>query len=425
MSKERAAEQELNRLAYHLLREQSAILLRWRHRIEAQDGVSTLAKLSMAEFSDHIPDILDRFSRGLRGESGSGTKRLAKRHGAHRWQHGTDLAEIVNEWRLLHETLADEVRQCAAALDLGKASLHEAYRRLAEQIHQGIEYSIKEFESRQRLTADARVRELEAVSERRDTQERERGQQLREASHDLRGSLQILRMSSEVLKHRKLDSHVAEIVTRIDIAADNLHRLLNDLLDFARLEAGRERRQVTDFDAAALLRDLAEGMRPLAEAKQLELRINGPSVLAVRGDAPKIRRIAQNLTLNALKYTKAGYVEVGWKSESEERWLFYVADSGPGLVDSAATPLARSLEEAADHASSPRLGDLDEGADRSALPAPRRPEVVEVDSYSEGIGLLIVRQLCKMLDAVLEVEAEAGRGALFRVLLPNDYAEDQ
>lgn len=424
MSKERTVEQELDRLAYHLLREQNAILARWRRRIEAQDGTSTLAKLSMAEFTDHIPEILDRFSHGLRGESGSDSRQLAERHGAHRWQHGTDLAEIVNEWRLLHETLADEVRQCAAGLDLGRTSLHVAYWRLAEQIHQGIEYSIKEFESRQRLTADARVRELEAVSERRETQERERGQQLREASHDLRGSLQIVRMSSEALKRHKLDPRAAEIVARIDTATENLHRLLNDLLDFARLEAGREQRQVTDFDAAALLRDLAEGLRPLAQARQLELRITGPSGLTVRGDASKVRRIAQNLTLNALKYTHAGHVEVGWKRESNDRWLFYVADTGPGLADSAAKPLARSLKDASDNTSSPHLGDLDD-TDGSAGPAQRRAEVAEVDSFSEGIGLLIVHQLCKMLDAILEVESEAGRGTLFRVVLPSDYPQDR
>ena len=85
-----------------------------------------------------------------------------------------------------------------------------------------------------------------------------------------------------------------------------MRHLLDDVTVLARLQAGQEERRVAPFDAAELLRRLCDDVRPLADAKKLSLALDGPATLTVEGDAVKVRRIAQNLLLNALKYTRAG-----------------------------------------------------------------------------------------------------------------------
>lgn len=417
--------EQMSALAYRLLRDQATILAQWRSRVEEQNFSSVLAQLSLAEFSNHIPDVLDRLSAVLRGDESASLKNFAAQHGAHRWQHGTSLSVVTQEWRFLHQVLMDHL---AAAADeeppIPPAALHQAYRLLSDEIHQAIAASLVEFDSYRRTEAEARMRDLEAVLEQREEQAKLLGKELHGVSHDLRGSFQLLKTACQLLKTRWLDSEAQQIVATIGVATDNLNQLLRDLLDLARLEAGREERHLRDFDAAALLQDLTASMRPAAEAEGLSLLADGPDSLPVCGDAVKIKRIAQNLILNALKYTPAGSVQVGWKPESEKRWLFEVRDSGPGLKSSTAEGLAHGLEEAeqdenlVDHEP---LRDLpDQGERRRAGNATGS---APIEGHGEGIGLSVVHQLCELLDAVLEVESEPGRGAMFRVLLPTSYPD--
>ena len=100
----------------------------------------------------------------------------------------------------------------------------------------------------------------------------------------------------------------------LKLGVQSLNKLLADLMDQARLEAGHERRQITHFDVASLLKEFCDSMRPLAAERNLFLLANGPTTLMVDGDAGKIQRIVQNLVLNALKVTEQGGVKVTWEA---------------------------------------------------------------------------------------------------------------
>src|SRR6202040_2681907 len=81
----------------------------------------------------------------------------------------------------------------------------------------------------------------------------------------------------------------------------SLHHLLDDVTSLARLQAGRETRQIEPLDISAIMQALCEGIRPMATERGLFLKCEGPPGLSADGDAVKIRRISQNLLLNAVK----------------------------------------------------------------------------------------------------------------------------
>ena len=202
--------------------------------------------------------------------------------------------------------------------------------------------------------------------------------------------------------------------------------LLNDLIRLARLEAGHERRTDERFDAAVLLRELCTAMQPFAADRGLALVADGPATLAVEGDRVNTYRIAQNLLVNALKYTERGGVKVTWEPDPTDpgwRWLLSVQDTGPGLPARSSAPFARALKAATDDAQAVgEQADADGEPSAEAEPPPmlrsqsgHRPQD---QPAGEGIGLAIVKRLCELLDASLELHTEAGKGTTFRVLFP-------
>ena len=142
-------------------------------------------------------------------------------------------------------------------------------------------------------------------------------------------------------------------------------------------------------------------------------------------DRAKVQRIAQNLLLNALKYTERGGVKVMWAPVAGgtiSRWQLCVQDTGPGLSDGSVTPMAQALKEATDE-----IHDAPGNADTGSVaePAPtlkaqsaHRPEY---KMPGEGIGLSIVKRLCDLLDANIELETEPGKGSTFRITFPLQY----
>lgn len=136
---------------------------------------------------------------------------------------------------------------------------------------------------------------------------------LREAAHDLRGNVGIVKNAAAALRSSGLPEDMRErSIGLLEKGVTSLVVLLNDLLDLFRLEAGRDERRVATFDVSEVLGELCASMQQLAADRGLSLESHGPPALHVEGDAVKTRRIAQNLLLNAIKYTEQGSVRVSW-----------------------------------------------------------------------------------------------------------------
>jgi signal transduction histidine kinase len=207
-------------------------------------------------------------------------------------------------------------------------------------------------------------------------------------------------------------------------AVQGLNTMLGELMDLARLEAGQENREIAAFDAGALLTELGESNQPFALERNLFLKVQGPAQLSVEGDAEKVRRVAKNLLVNALKYTESGGVIVTWGEEKEHWWLM-VKDTGPGMLTESSTSLVTGLQEATASAKeSDEKSAAVKGETSKVLPPPEEnavPTEPSQDQPGEGIGLSIVKRLCELLDASLEIASSAEAGTTFRVVFPRRY----
>ncbi len=428
--------EELAALASHLSDRREAILAAWRSAAESDPELSTASTLSRIQFNDYIPAVLDAFERELsarhRAETMEATeeqKEYAAEHGLHRWYHGYNQEQVMREWGHLHLCLLNELENYASAHpNLEMDVMRNARFALAQLCNEGVIESAVRYARLQQVEAASRLRDLERTLAHVQEIERDRAKAWREAAHDLRNKVGVVASVTEVLNSVP-EQVQADYLTMLQESVTSLRALVNDLTILSRLEAGHEQRNVEDFDCAVMLRELCASMQPMASERNLFLKAEGPTTLSVQGDAIKIQRIAQNLLVNAIKYTERGGVKVTWDATDAggvKRWELCVQDTGPGFQYSSVTPLIKALKEATEEAQIVEEQLEEAGSSESqAQPAPtlpsqsmRRPPDQEP---GEGIGLSIVKRICKLLNASLELETEPGKGSTFRVVFPCRY----
>ena len=242
-----------------------------------------------------------------------------------------------------------------------------------------------------------------------------RGELLRTSSHDLRGSLGVIQGAADLLSFADSDEDRAQMLDMIQRNVQETIRLITELLDLSRLESGQQQVVFAPFDAAELLHKLGENVRPLVEGKGLQLQLLGDDQLPVEGDAINVLRMAQNIVLNALKYTARGSITLRWGSSDADDWFFSVSDTGPGMDPAVADKLSHQA---------PAI-DLVTGQSTTDLAYVLITEPLLGKTSGEGIGLVIVRQLCNLLKGRLVVESQPDQGSVFRVMLPRRYDTDR
>jgi signal transduction histidine kinase len=415
----------LTDLATHLRVRRGAILDAWRRAVDSDSQLAAAATLSRVQFIDHIPEILETFERRLTAETGAQKQAAAEEqkegaaaHGLQRWQQGYKLRETARDWGHLHLCVLAELEAFESTLDdAGREAMPAARRALARLVNDGVSESASQYAEMRQAAAGAQVAELERALKKLASLEQQRAGAWREAAHDLRGSVGVLQSASSVLDRDGAPEAVRhQSLQVLKRGVQSLHELLSDLMDLARIDAGQDHLSLETFDAAASLRLLSESLRAVATERNLFLRVSGPATLEVQGDRIKILRVAQNLLLNALRYTRSGGVTLEWDvagTEKRPQWRLSIIDSGPGITQTSNAPIVQALDEAT-RAAQRRDNDADaDGVDPGqSLPTP--------NGHGEGIGLTIVKRLCELLEATLELESQPG-GTTFRITLPRHY----
>ena len=183
-----------------------------------------------------------------------------------------------------------------------------------------------------------------------------------------------------------------EYFGRVKSAARHLVHIIEEILTFSRVEAGKEPLQLETADAAALTRTVVELFEPQAGSKGLQMRMQLPdSPVMMFTDTTKLRQILINVVGNALKFTEWGGVDVCVNAPSE-RVTFVVKDTGPGMT-------AADLERIFDP-----FTQIDQSLSRS--------------KGGTGLGLPVSRRLARLLGGDLVVESVPGEGTTFTLWLP-------
>lgn len=428
--------EQLSALASELLERREAILAAWRAAGERIPERTVASSLSRAQFNDHIPDVLDCLAHRIqavpcendRGAGDIETETVCE-HGLQRWQQGYQLRELIREWGHLQMAVAEELERYAATHpSLEPGVMPSARRAWAQLCADGVTDSATQYWRLHQTESAGHINDLEQALSALRTMERSRAEAWHTAAHDLRGSVTVVKGAASLLKG---SSSALPEPTRVEAAemlsnsVSSLHDMLNDLLSLARLEAGHEQLELTTFDAATLLRDFCTASQAAATDRGLFLKMDGPSALPVVGDKAKVVRILQNLLLNAVKYTQRGGVCVTWGLDKRDtnRWTFSVQDTGPGIDENDAAPFAQELHNATEIADDAREASTDRR--RDIAPATTLPsaseELPQSQQPGEGVGLTIVKRLCELLDAGLELATKPGHGSTFRVILPSSY----
>ena len=418
-------------LADHLKSRRAAILMAWRKAIKRDPALTSGEPLPYADLYDHIPALLSTFERQLRSASTAAAQQQeevgqaqAAAHGLQRWQQGYDLREVTRELGKLNEIVVAELESYR---EVDGEATRVATRQWAAICSTGIEESVSQFYQLQQQEAAGHVKDLETALDNIQQLEKQRADLWRQAAHDLRGNLGVVANATVGLSQEGLGEPVRDTFVRILMRnVTSLHHLINDVTDLARLQAGVEPRRVQLIDVSSMLQQLCEGIRSLAQDRRLFLRCNGPDGFAVEGDEVKIRRIAQNLILNAVKFTHEGGITVSWGDSGDadsKRWELRISDTGPGMHSGSGRPLTQALEKAQQQAEGVNApGATETPAELSASAGRTANSKSPVPGASgEGLGLSIVKRLCDLLDATIEVSAENGAGTTFRILLPRQY----
>ena len=212
-------------------------------------------------------------------------------------------------------------------------------------------------------------------------------------SHEIRTPMNAILGFADVLARTGLDAEQRHSVDTIREAAEALMRVINDILDYSRIEAGRIELEQADFAPDSVAAAVIDTLRPMAAERGLSLRATiEPEVPAyLRGDAYRLRQVLLNLVGNAVKFTWRGSVSLRVLHEEEHggavRLRFEVEDTGVGIP--------REIQ--------PHLFERFTQADSS----------VSRKYGGSGLGLSICKRLVELMGGSIGVDSEPGRGSRF------------
>jgi signal transduction histidine kinase/ActR/RegA family two-component response regulator len=220
-------------------------------------------------------------------------------------------------------------------------------------------------------------------------------------SHEIRTPLNGIVAGADMLGRRDLDARARELVDIIASSSATLERLLSDILDVARMEAGRITIETTDFDLGELIRTTAALARLQADEKGVAMRMAvAPEVdRAYRGDPYRIRQVLLNLLSNAVKFTEKGSVTLSAGPAPDGGVRLSVRDTGIGFKPEMKEQLFGRFHQA-DGSITRRFG-------------------------GTGLGMTISRQLTELMGGALDAEGREGEGATFWFDLPLPPAQGQ
>jgi signal transduction histidine kinase len=226
---------------------------------------------------------------------------------------------------------------------------------------------------------------------------------LASVSHDIRTPINTISLMAELLCRAadkpELASQIPDVAHRLQANALALADLVGDVLDLARFDTTQLKLQASEFSLNDLLAEESAHILPVAQAKNLWLRVEAPEVtVRLRSDRIKLARVIDNLLGNAIKFTNAGGVTVAASREPDGNAVICVSDTGVGIAP-----------EQEEHIFDEFVQLHNSERDRNK---------------GHGLGLAICRRLVEALGGRINLESQPGHGSRFTVRLPPSCVVD-
>jgi signal transduction histidine kinase len=247
----------------------------------------------------------------------------------------------------------------------------------------------------QKELAHERARELEEVT-------RIKSQFLANVTHELRSPVNAIIELAELMRMAAENGYVGQVRDRLSLlmqSATNLRSVITNMLDLSKIEAGRMRVIVEEFDVVPLLHEIAETTRVLLGGSPVEVIVSAErSPVRITSDPVKLRQMLLNLASNSAKFTEAGRI-VLQQTSAEDSITIAVSDTGTGIRPEDLDKLFIAFNQLEDAHTKRHAG--------------------------TGLGLTITRELAQMLGGRVTVESAYGVGTTFTVRLPNCIEGDE
>ena len=230
---------------------------------------------------------------------------------------------------------------------------------------------------------------------------RVKSQFLATVSHEIRTPMHAILGMAEMLQQTELNPRQREYVNTFQQAGSHLLNLINDILDYSRLDAGGLQLSHTSFDISALLKAVLALFEPQAKGKGITLTLSiDPELYSHRkGDPQRLQQILVNLVSNAIKFTQHGSVHIETEAIAPETVVIAIQDSGCGIPADQLDVIFQPFTQ------------LNSGNTR--------------EQGGTGLGLSISRRLVQAMGGEITVSSERHRGSRFAISLPLPVAAER
>lgn len=302
-------------------------------------------------------------------------------------------AEEVQKANVQLEEQQQKLQQQSEELRQVNAHLKEQQQQLQQQSEELRQQNESLNLAREQL--NKRAKELELSS-------KYKSEFLANMSHELRTPLNSIILLSKMLSRndkKNLDEKDVKQAKVIHQAGEELLRLINDILDLSKIEAGKMTINITKFTSTTLLNSFKDLFHSVAEEKGLDFHIQDDLNTTLKTDKDKLSQVIRNLLSNAFKFTKQGSVSLSMSPHPAQKTLFHikVQDTGIGIPEDKQALVFEAFQQA-DGSTSREFG-------------------------GTGLGLSIAREYVRLLQGSIELQSREQSGTTFTLTLPLEYQE--
>jgi len=368
------------RVAKLIKREQKNLLTNWRSRVRE---LPSAADLDVPTLNDDIPLLLRQFTNALEGEDYNEddfgdvneVDSAALLHGLHRANKEYKIEEVVAEYGLLTLCIHDLAEEHHLTLQ------GPPFRILNYIVSRAVSSAVRVFAAEQALK----------IQERRE-------EHLSFVVHDLRTPVSAISVCSNLLeqelkkeKKEKISPMQTRLVATLNKNVTHLNSIVNQVLEESSVIQGKIDKKLVKrtFDLWPFIESLVQALHSLALDSETDLKNDVPMSQKVYADADRLRRVFQNLIMNAISHTPRGKVIIGARDIPEtDEMEAWVEDNGSGISEDMKDKIFEKYQ-----------GDTE-------------------GEQTSGLGLSIVKKFVEAHDGTVKVESKKGKGAIFRIRIP-------